>query len=296
MTNVTHNAERNATISDGKGRKDLNFELLILLNLTFLYLSTVLSLTVRFSGSHRPQNAANSCRIYFLLVFSLLLTCLHFIFRRMSIEHENNNVLLGVIPSKCCLPKQVARWYEEGDSPNLTYRLLRTPVDLDEFNDYNCRLAIWRENGTLTYLTPFRRRGEHEHLPTEDDPFLILKFSDEGPFLGITGRDFVAMVETIAFFMNLEGPATKSSAVTIDTYGATFLDFHNAGVRCFMGLFETAPFRSVTVGDFTLSEEQSIVLATRPHPVQLTFCGTEFEDEGTVFVDALVDRRSSLVH
>ena len=74
----------------------------------------------------------------------------------------------------------MAYWQEEGEA--LTYRLLRDPVDLKELNMYGHTMAIWRENGTLTYLTP----DGCDDYPEES--VLCLAYGDGGPTLHIAGR------------------------------------------------------------------------------------------------------------
>ena len=71
----------------------------------------------------------------------------------MSRESKDDSfLLLGLVPSYLRKPEQVARWRVRGESP--TYMLLRKHKSLEELNqnEYYHQIAIWRENGTLTYL------------------------------------------------------------------------------------------------------------------------------------------------
>ena len=61
----------------------------------------------------------------------------------------------------------------------------------------------------------------------------------------------------------------------------------------FERIFNETPSRELQFNEISLTAEQCTVLATRPHPVQLTFSmDTRFMDTGTAFVDALEHRTS----
>ena len=76
------------------------------------------------------------------------------------------------------------------------------------------------------------------------------------------------MAKTAAFFLGLEDPTKKSS--TIDVYRG-YYDFRAAGTQCLARLFKTAPLQHVKFTNIERSVKQCILLATRPHPVRLTF-------------------------
>lgn len=58
-------------------------------------------------------------------------------------------------------------------------------------------------------------------------------------------------------------------------------------------MFDVAPLVEVKLLSLKLNVEQSIVLATKPHPTRLAFMWCKFEGRGTAFVDALCNRKSS---
>ena len=204
-----------------------------------------------------------------------------------SKEHEDHGYLLEVIPPFFCEPWQVPRWNHGRDSP--TYRLQRKPINLHELNRYGYGIAIWRDNGTLTYVTPC---GSDDH-PDDDLRCLSLVYFCRGPTLNITGLTDKAVAETAAYFMNLETPTKHSSCLLVGTDHFDGYDFCAARVQCLQHIVEVAPSRAVKFQNVTLSAPQSAFLATRTHTTRLTLCRCQFEDEGTAFVDALENRKSS---
>lgn len=58
-------------------------------------------------------------------------------------------------------------------------------------------------------------------------------------------------------------------------------------------LFEVIPLRHVHFDSLKLSAAQSTVLATRPHPIQVTFSECTFKNKDATFVNALENRQSS---
>jgi hypothetical protein len=145
-------------------------------------------------------------------------------------------------------------------------------------------MAIWRENNTLTYVTPY---GSND-LPEQE--FLTLKLREKGAILRITGRTHETISQTAAFFLNLMKPSKESALLAVDASNRC-LDFRAAPSECLSRIFEAA--QHVRFQNLQLSAQQSITLATRPHPVHLTFSNCELEDEGTAFVDYLEKRTQS---
>ncbi|GAX14121.1 hypothetical protein FisN_8Hu043 [Fistulifera solaris] len=203
----------------------------------------------------------------------------------MSEKDDSSSVaLFEVIPPFLCRPEQVARWQRAGESP--TYKLLRKPNSLEELNSYKYCMAIWSENGTLTYLTPHGR----DDYPRENA--LTLKYRGGGPTLHICGSSNLAINQTADYFMCLEKPTDESNCLRIESTRA--FDFSGAGTRCLEHMFQVAPSRPVEFFNIDLSTQQSTILATRPHPVRLVFNDCELEDSGTAFLDALESYSSSL--
>lgn len=207
----------------------------------------------------------------------------------MSDGNEDDSLLLGIIPSFRRTPEQVARWDEVGESP--TFKLLRDPINLQELNQYNHEIAIWRENRTLTYVSPFRVNDDDHNSPYEKRRMLSLKFGHNSPRLHIAGETDDSVAETAEYFMSF-GELAEDNSASLEYYNShrTF-DLHADRSRCLTRLFE-APWRHIELQSMMLSVDQLVVLATRPHPIHLTLFECSFEDEGAAFVDALERRQS----
>ncbi|GAX27266.1 hypothetical protein FisN_13Lh170 [Fistulifera solaris] len=199
-------------------------------------------------------------------------------------QNEDRAAVFEMMPVRLCKPEQLARWRQGGETS--TYKLLRTQFDLEDFISCSHRMAIWRENNTLTYVTPY---GSNE-LPEQE--FLTLKLRDKGATLRITGRTHEAISQTAALFLNLVKPIVESDLLSVDASNRCF-DFRAAQSECLSRIFEAAPTRHVRFQNLKLSAQQSITLATRPHVVHLTFSNCELEDEGTAFLDYL-EKRTTL--
>ncbi|GAX18837.1 hypothetical protein FisN_26Hu139 [Fistulifera solaris] len=115
----------------------------------------------------------------------------------MSNEFEDPSLLLGLILPSLRKPEQSPFWFVgTGDKSPAHYKLLRRPVNLQEFNPYG-RLVIWRENGTLTYVVPAGDTFVPD--PIDDTDGLIIEFGDNNPSLHIIGKTEDAIVETALF-------------------------------------------------------------------------------------------------
>jgi hypothetical protein len=206
----------------------------------------------------------------------------------MSDAMQDTSLLFGVIPPSLCTPEQVATW-DDGKVLH-TYKLLRTPVNWGEIIQYgNAAMAIWRDNGTLTYIAPCN--GD-THFPESNESKPSLWFYLNHLKLDITGNTEKDVAETAAFFLQLEEPTGQTSILDITGHTPDDFDFRAVDVQCLAHIFEVAPLRCVRFCCLTLSAEQSRVLATRPHAVELAFCGCLFDDHGDAFVDALLSRQS----
>ncbi|GAX18844.1 hypothetical protein FisN_26Hh146 [Fistulifera solaris] len=210
----------------------------------------------------------------------------------MSNEYEDRSLLLGMIPYSLREPDQVVHWQKAGESP--TYKLLRQPRNLEELTE-DCKhgLAIWRDNDTLTYVTP----------PGTDDVWDRKKSSSfnsslwmllGGTALQIFGYSENAISETAAFFMNLVDRASEVFYLEAvdDPWGGTF-DFGEGGYYCFTRLLKRGSVRRFIVKNVALSADQSRVLASHPNSMQMELSSCAFDDNGTAFVDELEKRQSS---
>lgn len=94
--------------------------------------------------------------------------------------------------------------------------------------------------------------------------------------------------------MGVEEPTQEENYCLEVSNGCNTSDsFQFGDGEFFKRFFDVAPSRPVLLEWMRLSAAQLNVLATRPHPIRLTFDACELEDGGTAFVDALENRQSS---
>ncbi|GAX21810.1 hypothetical protein FisN_30Hu009 [Fistulifera solaris] len=208
----------------------------------------------------------------------------------MSSKSQRINDLLEIIPPCRRTPAQVPHWFKGKDSSPLTYKLLRAPHSLGEFNQYQQSLAIWCDNGTLVYVSPCGL----DDFPNDRQEYLSLEFGDKSPSIHIVGRWGPAVARTAAFFMELEDiTEARSQFEIINSRSGGRLDFCPAQSLCFTRLFQGAPARHLYINSLTMSAEQSVVLAAQTQSIHLTLMNCIFDDWGTAFVDALQNRQQS---
>ncbi len=180
-----------------------------------------------------------------------------------------------------------ASWGQSGNA--LTFTLLRTPKNLQELNQYNHRIAVWRDNETLTYVVP---HGV-DAWPARVERSLVFHFDNKGPQLYIAGKTDEAIAESAAFFLKLVQPTDKCCSLTAYSSGNIF-DLSVAGSQCFVQFFEACSSSSaIDFQDIALSAEQSAVIAARPRAASTALFDCTFEDQGTAFLSALETRQSS---
>lgn len=208
------------------------------------------------------------------------------------------------IPHTQCTPEQVAIWSDGRIWP--TYRALRDPIKIDEihpkyeimadYRDYYSvthhlpsKVAIWRDNGTLTFIEANYENYEREkrgfHLWFQDEE----ETPDSGFHCIITGKNDDAIAETAAFFWALE-VIDDDACLEIDNSLSEF----NFGAVSPEQLSQIRGGRRIVFNEVFMSIGQSVVLATRPDRVCMSLKHKfVFEDDGTAFVDALQNRRSN---
>ena len=178
----------------------------------------------------------------------------------------STTALLEIIPSNACTPEQVARWDDGTEWP--TYRFLRVPMNLQELDTHK-RIAIWRDNGTLTYLLP---RIDCE-LPSNDANLLSIACFGTNTRLFIVGKTNEAVTETAAFFIELKEPMDwellheyearalqdTECSLHINTNGRAF-DFSTAPPHCLTRIFDVYPYPSREVGLCNLTIVQRSLL------------------------------------
>lgn len=196
---------------------------------------------------------------------------------------NQQDVRLGLIPTDQLKPHQKAR-YRKG-TPWNTYRLLREPRDVNEFESYRPGVAIWRDNGTLVYV-----------LSTGDGPLLNDKTKHLSVGLcaritcTIVGQSDQAIVETVEYLCSLPYAGETRRRLAMGTSNRQF-QCNLIRPQLLAKILEMDPHSPLQLSGLTLSTTQSVVLATMPGPVKLILLNSiRFEDGGTAFIDALESR------
>ncbi|GAX27616.1 hypothetical protein FisN_13Hh295 [Fistulifera solaris] len=167
------------------------------------------------------------------------------------------------------------------------YRLIReqvTRLDEIEWHAYGT-FAIWLDNHTIIRVS--RNASHDEKYPC----FLLYSPCLECVVLGEHEAD---ILETVTFLWSLRG----SRSIHLALFEDNTFDFSSLQPKQARAHLE-CPY-----GDFfgkgAWNAQQSIVLASRPHPLQLHFAteafddvGFAFDDGGTAFVRELENRQSS---
>ncbi len=203
-------------------------------------------------------------------------------------------LLLGLVPTDQLQPHQKAKWRQNTTWP--TYRLLRLPNNVQEFQSYKPGVAIWRDNGTLTYVSS---RGKE---PTLDQTKKILRLAlCFGIMCTIVGECEQAIVETADLFWNLPCTDAGESLTSRHHVLAIAVCNNSSEFNCTMiqpqqlaRALQMDPKSPMQLSGLTLNTTQSVALATRPDPVNLVLLNSiRFEDGGSAFVNALQSRTSS---
>jgi hypothetical protein len=110
----------------------------------------------------------------------------------------------------------------------------------------------------------------------------------------IVGNTEDAVAETAALLMSLEEPTedSMSAELFIGSGHIIPVDFQAAGSQCLAHMLDADPDRFVRLFNLKLNVEQSAVLATASHTIELELSRCRFEDGGTTFVDKLEERAS----
>lgn len=184
------------------------------------------------------------------------------------------------------------------------HRWLREPTHLDDIDwESYGNVAIWFDNGTIMCL--YRAGTFHEE---HSACFMISHVDDLDKYFlecVIHGETEASIVETVAFLWTLKQYQESKTHLTIsefsvDGVGYTF-DFATLQPEQLARMLDANPTRRFFFQTGVWNAERSLVLATRPNAVDLhlTEAGWDdgisfaFEDEGTVFVDALENRKSA---
>lgn len=209
----------------------------------------------------------------------------------IHIEDQDTSKLLELITEDELEPEQVAHWSDGHTTP--TYKLCREPVMLNELKLYGSCMAIWMDNETLVYIS------EDEDCPLYPKRECIDRFfcftcllGDSGRIvrLAVTGESDDAIAESASFWWSLHCPEEHFPLLTIDNEGNNF-DFSVVTAKHLSMMFLKNEKRRVIFKHLEMTPYQSVALATRPHPIDVTF------DQLTslthfAFVGALQDRKS----
>ena len=113
----------------------------------------------------------------------------------------------------------------------------------------------------------------------------------------IYGKTDAAIAETATFFWSLEHAGESSNLIICGRVVDRELHFDlNALTPGHLArVLDANPKREFALEQRSWNAAQTVILATRPYPLNLTHTGTNFavDDEGTSFADALERRHSS---
>lgn len=170
------------------------------------------------------------------------------------------------------------------------YRLLREPTYLQDIDWYQYRdFCIYRENGTTISLCHDR----DFYPPTRRS--LSFWLHEDGLYLSciIVGTTDAAVAETATYFWSI--PSRDTFPGRLHLRHKCPFEFRALEPEQLAQILDANPRRCLDISAYTFTVQQSMVLATRPHPVRLRVVhgGLAFEDDGTAFVDALEQRQAS---
>jgi hypothetical protein len=149
------------------------------------------------------------------------------------------------------------------------------------------RICIWRNNGTIIC----REDCSFKAFEERSVGFTIYDEEDRFDFV-IYGKTDVVIAETTAFVWSLKDEDDESSILEVSflKYGNDF-DFRALQSEQLAYIFDANPKRHFCFCEGQMSAEQSIVLATRKFPLNITLDGFHVKDYGASFVDALEKRQ-----
>lgn len=214
-------------------------------------------------------------------------------------QMKKDEPLLELIPKERLSAKQKAFRPDKRKDTLPMYRLLREPTHLDEFDWKKHRnIAIWRENRTLICIGHSARRQSGERRVS----FTICHDGKYTLECTIYGKKDSAVAETATFFCSLQHSGESTARLEIYSYEKRNKNvFKLAALQAeqLAQILDANPTRHWEFQTGVLSEEQSVVLATRPYPLHLKLtqslgtkngCGLKLG--GTAFVNALETRQS----
>ena len=166
------------------------------------------------------------------------------------------------------------------------YQLLRTPTHLSDIlvkgtHDRYEKIGIWRNNQTLICTEDFGALGTRH-----------CKFTVDDVRCAIYGDSSATIVDTFSFFCSLKSLGGEKASLIIGSPNCTWHNFDYYPLRL-TPILDANPIRSIELNTGIWTAEQSVVLATRPYPLNLKLCRPTFafKDKGTAFVNALERRQ-----
>ncbi|GAX24538.1 hypothetical protein FisN_18Lu119 [Fistulifera solaris] len=202
----------------------------------------------------------------------------------MSSQIPEDEILFEVIPDGLRTPEQVAHWRGGHQTP--TYRLRREPRNLYELELYGPRTAVWMDNETLVHVSR-DNYPNYDYIETNLRLLFVLYNPRRNLRVVISGKNDEAIAETAMYWWGLHCPEECSPRLHIENQSNTF-DFASVKTRHFVTIFENNQNRRLELNGVHVNSAQLAFLATRNHPIDLTF---EFlnvlEDGGNALVQAL---------
>ncbi|GAX16380.1 hypothetical protein FisN_10Hh404 [Fistulifera solaris] len=222
----------------------------------------------------------------------------------MASQQQKKDGLLELLPRDKLSKRQkeLHRALLNGYTP--TYRFLREPTRLDEFDWENYRYhAIWRENETFIcviygpYWGP-EIRGRNVFFQLDNVGKVNLNCV-------IYGTNDAAIAETMSFFWSLKHPEHAQAALRIsacihlpDFEAKCKFDFACLQADQLIQILEANPRRQLQFEPGTWTPEQAVILASRSFPMHLIMAGDiqwddYSKDDGGYLIETIANRQSS---
>ncbi len=226
----------------------------------------------------------------------------------MNEQMMQEDPLLQLIPKEHLSSEQKSfRPTENKDGNDLQmYKMIREPTHLNDLDwkSYS-KAATWRDNNTFIcvcendYHEPMRVQFE------EPNVCFVLWVGRTRLLCAIYGKTKESALETAVFLWSLK--ELKETKVYLEAW--TFeddkckkhgFDFAALQPNQLAQILDANPQREFELYTGTWSPELSVILASRPQPINLQLVknhkcneGFRFTDEGTAFINALANRKSS---
>ncbi|GAX16102.1 hypothetical protein FisN_20Hu221 [Fistulifera solaris] len=206
-------------------------------------------------------------------------------------ETNENDDILKLIPAEQLTTQQKLLL----PTPLPLYEMLREPTHLDEIDWKKYKdAAIGRNNSTVILCSPY---GLDKAL--EERKCAVFKISGRQLSLccAIVGETDAAVAETATFFLSLKQDHRVYSMLEVGWFhDPPNVEFDKAVLspEQLAQILDSNPTRELSLVTGTWTAEQSVVLASRPNPLNLKLeDGFRFADGGAAYVATLEKRQSS---